>query len=156
MKTFFISLLLLVCLNSSKTFAQTTYKFIIDQKTYIVEESKLNDLFGMALNELLQTKTAKQSSYDLWLNSYQTFKTMSLEGTRSWDVYYDKIANSKYSNNSPLVGLNQFSDADMGMSKGKMAEGNPNKKQNHGARMALLNYLILKYITNAYTSKTVK
>lgn len=121
---------------------------MIDKEIYYVEETKLNDFFGLAFNEIVETGNAKETSYDYWLDSFKTYKSMAINGTYSWEVYLDRIVNQSRSGDTR-------SEADYGMFEGKTAKGNPNKKQNHAARMARLNYTIAKLITNTYTSKKV-
>lgn len=149
MKTFLTYFVQLFCLYTGKTFSQTAYKFIIDKQSYHVDETKLNDYFGMVFNELVESRRAKQRDFDLWVNSYKRYKEMASNGTSSWEIYYDKIVNYQYSG----VGA---SDADLGLDNGKTAKIDPNKKRNHSSRMAYLNGLLAKYVTNNYTQKRIQ
>lgn len=149
MKPLFIVFFSILIFSFTSASSQSKATFIIDNESYIVDQRQLNDFFGMAFNELLKVNIAKQSSYELWVRSYEAYKKLAMNGTNSWDVYYNKIANNRYQGDWII-------NANLGLDdKGKLAKGNPNKKQNHASRIAYLNAFMGKYITNHFTNKTI-
>ncbi len=125
------------------------YRFIIDKQNYFIEEKQLNDVFGYAFKELISTNNAKDRDFEIWSLSYSSWRTMACQGTYSWDVYYNKITNTKYAGTA--------SNSDLGIGEdGKMARGNPNKPQNHAHRMAMLNWLMRKQLTYFFLQKHVE
>ncbi|WP_316832796.1 hypothetical protein [Pedobacter aquatilis] len=125
------------------------YRFIIDKQNYFIEEAQLNDIFGFCFQEIVNTGNAKQKDFELWSESYATWRQLACQGTYQWDVYYNKIANATYSGTA--------SNSDLGIGDdGKTARGNPNKKQNHAHRMAYLNYEMRKQLTYFFTQKKIQ
>lgn len=133
----------------SKRATDCKYRFIIDKQNYFIEEKQLNDVFGYAFQELVSTNNAKDKDFEVWSQSYSSWRQMACQGTYSWDIYYNKITNGKYSGTA--------SKSDLGLgSDDKIAKGNPNKVQNHAHRMAILNGLMRKHLTYFFIQKQVE
>ena len=143
-------LVVAVSMLFTKTSAQSNAHYTIDGESYFVTPTQLNDFYGQVFNKLIENKACKQKDFEVWTKSYDVYKSRAISGTHYWDVYHDRIANFKY------LGSQQGSEADSGLIKGKVAKGNPNKKSNHAARMALLNGMMAVMITKEVTSKEVK
>lgn len=137
---------LIVGLFSNICYSQCKYRFIINDKSYFIEETALNDLFGRAFVDLKQTGNADERKFDTWLESFDIYKSLACQGTYEWKIYYNRVADAKYSG--------QASDAQLGIYKGKRK--NPNKPENIAYRMALLNSLMQKYLTKHFINVDVE
>ena len=137
-----ICLLLALSLN---TFAQNqSFTFTINSKDYTTTEQRVNDLFGSGFQEMVANRVAKSSDFDLWKSSFDRWKELALVGRYKWTTYANRVGDQNYTG--------EASKEDLGLGEdGKLAKGNMNKKPNKGARMAYLNGLMMRYITNYLT-----
>ncbi|WP_316827841.1 hypothetical protein [Pedobacter miscanthi] len=130
------------------SYGQCTYEFKINGASYQASEQLLNDTFGKAFEQMKAERSVKDKNFELWLGTYSIFKAMSCSNAFTWDLYYNKLVNMKYEGRA--------SNRDLGLAdNGSKATGNPNKKENLGRRMAILNYIMTKYLTNHFLNTTL-
>lgn len=125
--------------------AQNVYTFTVNNTAYTVNEESLDKKFGTMLDELHNTGNTSPKHFNLWSESYKQWKALAISCPLAWKLYGTHYAEPTRANCDKLpneyLGLNK---------KGTTAiKGNPNDPNNQARRIALLNGMMMKYISEA-------
>lgn len=134
---------------STSSYAQRTFKVVINESPYNISETDMNDCFADAFNKMLTNGVTKEKHFELWVKTYNAWKDYHVDGEQIFQTMGERITDNRFSKVIP--------NAFMGMKPNESGgNGSPHKKDNTAMRVAMLNYYFPPFLILKLTGKTVK